>query len=102
MCSENVEVPVVEVTPEKPPRVIKSIKCWSENKQKYYYKAQPAYYRDFYHKKKEPQVCQYCLTVVNGQLQHHQKGVKCRMRQQVMELENKINSLNLNEILQHK
>ena len=31
MSSEIVEVPVVEVKPVKPPRVIKSMKCWSEN-----------------------------------------------------------------------
>ena len=45
MSSENVEVPVVDAKPEKPPRVIKSIKCWSESKQIYFYTAQPAYYR---------------------------------------------------------
>ena len=33
MSSENVEIPVVESKPEKPPRVIKSRKLWSENKQ---------------------------------------------------------------------
>ena len=98
MCSENVEVPAVEVKPEKPPRVIKSIKCWSESKQKYYYKAQPAYYREFYHKKKAPQVCQYCLAVVNSSLSHHQNGIKCKLQQQVKELEDKVKSLDLNEV----
>ena len=51
MSSEEVEIPVVETKPEKPPRVIKSRKLWSENKQTFYYKSPPEYYREFYHKK---------------------------------------------------
>ena len=48
---KKVEIPVVESKPEKPPRVIKSRKLWSENKQTNYYKSPPEYYRDDYLRK---------------------------------------------------
>ena len=47
--------------------------------------------------KKDQIVCQFCLAVVNSQLLHHQRGVKCRLQQQVNLLEEKVNSLDLNE-----
>ena len=94
MSCEDVEIPIAEV---KPPRVIKSRKLWSENKQKYYYKSPPEYYREFYHKNKAPIVCQYCLAVVNSQLLHHQRGVKCRLQQQLKLLEDKVKSLDIIE-----
>ena len=97
MSSETVEVPVVEAIPVKPPRVIKSRNIWPEKKRKKYHKSQPEYYREFYHKKKAPQVCQFCLAVVNSQLLHHQRGVKCGLQQQVNLLEDKVHSLDLNE-----
>jgi hypothetical protein len=82
MSSENVELPVVEGKPVKPPRVLKSMKVWSENKQKYYYRSSSEYYKEFYHKSKHEIVCQYCFAVVNSQLLHHQRGVKCKLQQQ--------------------
>ena len=45
MSCEEVEIPFVETKPEKPPRVIKSTKLWSENKQQFNYKSPPEYYR---------------------------------------------------------
>ena len=92
MPSGNVEVPVVDVKPERPPRVIKSRKVWSEGKHDYFYKVQPPYYKEFYRKNKCEQVRRYCYAVVNSSLSHHQRGVKCRLQ-----LEDKVNSLSNKE-----
>ena len=90
MSSENVELPVVEEKPVKPPRVLKSRKVWSENKQEYYYRSSSEYHKQFYHKSKHEIVCQYCLAVVNSQLLHHQRGVNCKLQQQLKSVQNKI------------
>ncbi len=68
-----------EVLPPPPQaRVPHSIKTWSENKQKYFYKPlDPAYTMRHYYKHKLDMECAICGSVVTTQMHKHIKTRRC-------------------------
>ena len=53
----------------------KSIKIWSENLQRYYYKSKdPNYYNDYFHKTKRPMTCGFCGKNITCQMYCHLKS----------------------------
>ena len=81
--TDAIETKVVEhkdeVLPPPPPaRVPRSIKTWSENKQKYFYKPlDPAYTMQHYYKHKRNMECAICSSVVTTQMHKHVKSRRC-------------------------
>ena len=68
---------------------IKSIKVWSENLQRYYYKSKdPNYYNDYFHKTKHPMTCEFCGKTITRQMYSHLKSKKCLMKRQELEIDN--------------
>ena len=66
----------------------KSIKVWSENLQRYYYKSKdPNYYNDYFHKTKHPMTCVICNKTITCQMYSHLKSKKCIMKRQELEIE---------------
>ena len=66
----------------------KSIKVWSENLQRYYYKSKdPNYYIDYFHKTKHPMTCAICNKTITCQMYSHLKSKKCIMKRQELEIE---------------
>jgi hypothetical protein len=66
----------------------KSIKIWSENLQRFYYKSKdPNYYNDYFHKTKHPMTCVVCGKTVTCQMYSHLKSKKCKMKAQEIEIE---------------
>ena len=66
----------------------KSIKVWSENLQRYYYKSKdPNYYNDYFHKTKHPMTCVICNKTITCQMYSHLKSKKCIMKKQELEIE---------------
>jgi len=80
---------------EKPPKILKNIKIWSESKQKYWYKAPPEYYREYYHRKKKEVKCEHCGAVITSQLSHHLSGQKCTLIRKLNELKAKIDNISI-------
>ena len=73
---------------EAPNTTKKSIKVWSENLQRYYYKSRdPNYYNDYFHKTKRPMTCEFCRKTVGCQMYSHLKSNKCLMKRQELEIE---------------
>ena len=70
------EQPTVPAIIDNPNR--KMVKVWSENAQRYYYKARdPNYYKEYFHKNKKEMTCQYCSKTVSCQMCSHLKSKKC-------------------------
>ena len=66
----------------------KSIKVWSENLQRYYYKSKdPNYYNDYFHKTKHPMTCVICNKTITCQMYRPLKSKKCIMNRQELEIE---------------
>ena len=66
----------------------KSIKVWSENLQRYYYKSKdPNYYNDYFHKTKRDMTCDICGKTITCQMYSHLKSKKCIMKRQEQEIE---------------
>ena len=66
-----------------------SIKVWSENLQRYYYKSKdPNYYNDYFHKSKHPMTCEFCGKTITCQMCSHLKSKKCLMKRQELEIDN--------------
>ena len=66
----------------------KSIKVWSENLQRYYYKSKdPNYYNDYFHKTKHPMTCVICGKTITCHMYSHLKSKKCIMKRQEFEIE---------------
>jgi hypothetical protein len=66
----------------------KSIKIWSENLQRFYYKSKdPNYYNDYFHKTKHPMQCEICNKIITCQMYSHKKSKKCKMKAQEIEIE---------------
>ena len=66
----------------------KSIKAWSENPQRYYYKSKdPNYYNDYFHKTKREMTCGFCGKTITCQMYSHLKSKKCLMKRQETEIE---------------
>ena len=66
----------------------KSIKVWSENLQRFYYKSKdPNYYNDYFHKTKRPMTCGICGKTITCQMYSHLKSKKCIMKKQQTEIE---------------
>ena len=66
----------------------KSIKVWSENLQRFYYKSKdPNYYNDYVHKTKHPMTCEFCGKTITCQMYSHLKSKKCIMKRQELEIE---------------
>ncbi len=66
-----------------------SVKVWSENLQRYYYKSKdPNYYTDYFHKTKHPMTCACCGKTITCQMYSHLKSKKCLMKRQELELGN--------------
>ena len=66
----------------------KSIKVWSENLQRYYYKSKdPNYYNDYFHRTKREMTCGFCGKTVTCQMYSHLKSKKCLMKRQEAEIE---------------
>ena len=64
----------------------KSIKVWSENLQRFYYKSKdPNYYNDYFHKTKRPMTCGICGKTITCQMYSHLKSKKRIMKKQEME-----------------
>ena len=60
------------------PRELLSIKKWSENKQRYFYKPKdPEYARNHYRKHKRDLVCTCCGAIVQTAMFRHVKTLKC-------------------------
>ena len=97
MSDEHVEEvvakPVKERKPRKQKKPPKNQKIWCERTQKFYYKAPPEYYRQFYHKNKCEKTCEHCGAVVLSQMSHHLNGNKCKAARKVKELEARIAEL---------
>lgn len=100
--ADNTEIVPKPVKPErasksakakKPPRIPKNTKVWCERTQKYYYKAKPEYYREYYHKTKKQTVCPHCEAVINSQFSHHLETKKCTAIRKMKELEAKLAEL---------
>jgi hypothetical protein len=68
-----------EVLPPPPPRKLPhSIKTWSENKQKFFYRPlDPEYTMRHYYKHKRDMECAICGSVVTTQMHKHVKSRKC-------------------------
>ena len=65
-----------------------SIKVWSENLQRYYYKSKnPNYYNEYFHKTKHPMTCGLCGKTVTCQMYSHLKSKKRLMKRQELEIE---------------
>ena len=76
---ETVETIEGENRPAPPqPRVPRSLKTWSENKQKFFYKPlDPAYTMRHYYKHKRNMECSICGSVVTTQMHKHIKSRRC-------------------------
>jgi hypothetical protein len=74
-----VEIFEEESVPAPPAaRVPRSIKKWSENKQKFFYKPlDPEYTKRHYYKHRGDMECSICGTVVTTQMHKHIKTSKC-------------------------
>ncbi len=65
-------------TSPPPPRVLTSIKRWSENKQRYFYKPKdPDYAKNHYWKTKHDMQCTVCGATVTTAMHRHQKSLMC-------------------------
>ncbi len=65
-------------TSEPPPRVLISIKRWSENKQRYFYKPKdPDYAKNHYWKTKHDMQCTVCGAIVTTAMYRHVKSLRC-------------------------
>jgi hypothetical protein len=61
-----------------PPRVLTSIKRWSENKQRYFYKPKdPDYAKNHYWKHKHDMQCTVCGAIVTTAMYRHVKSLRC-------------------------
>ncbi len=61
-----------------PPRVLTSIKRWSENKQRYFYKPKdPDYAKNHYWKTKHDMQCTICGAIVTTAMHRHLKSLRC-------------------------
>jgi hypothetical protein len=61
-----------------PPRVLTSIKRWSENKQRYFYKPKdPDYAKNHYWKHKHDMQCLVCGAIVTTAMYRHVKSLRC-------------------------
>ena len=66
-----------------------SIKAWSENLQRYYYKSKnPNYYNEYFHKTKHLMTCGFCGKTVTCQMYSHLNSKKCLMKRQELEIDN--------------
>jgi hypothetical protein len=66
--------------PPCPSRVLTSVKIWSENKQKFFYKPNDAEYaKRHYYKHRRNQECGICKSIVVTQMYRHVKTRKCLM-----------------------
>ena len=66
----------------------KSIKGWSENLQRYYYKSKdPDYYNKYFHKTKHNMTCGFRGKTITCQMYSHLKSNKCLMKRQGLEIE---------------
>ena len=78
-------LPVENVATEKER---KSIKVWSENLQRYYYRSKdPNYYNDYFLKTKRDMTCGFCGNTITCQMYSHLKSKKCLMKRQEQEIE---------------
>ena len=86
----------MEITEENKPveKERKSIKGWSENMQRYYYKSKNTnYYNEYFHKTKHPMTCGFCGKTIACQMYSHLKSKKCLMKRQELEIEQLKNDL---------
>jgi hypothetical protein len=75
---ESLRTPPPPPTPI--PRELLSIKRWSENKQRYYYKPKdPDYAKKHYWKHKHDMQCTTCGAVVSTAMFRHVKTLRCLM-----------------------
>jgi hypothetical protein len=66
--------------PTPTPRVLVSIKRWSENKQRYFYKPKdPDYAKKHYWKHKHDMQCTTCGAIVSTAMHRHVKSLRCLM-----------------------
>ncbi len=63
-----------------PERILVSIKRWSENKQRYFYKPKdPDYAKKHYWKHKHDMQCTTCGAIVSTAMYRHVKSLRCLM-----------------------
>ena len=66
--------------PNRIPRELLSVKKWSENKQRYYYKPKdPDYAKNHYWKHKHDMQCTTCGAIVSTAMFRHVKTFRCLM-----------------------
>ncbi len=66
--------------PTPTPRILVSIKRWSENKQRYFYKPKdPDYAKKHYWKHKHDMQCTTCGAIVSTAMYRHVKSLRCLM-----------------------
>ncbi len=97
-----------------PPRVLTSIKRWSENKQRYFYKPKdPDYAKNHYWKHKHDMQCLVCGAIVTTAMYRHVKSLRClwsetqfrkrctrhRLKERKLHGNSKLNELYLNKYL---
>jgi hypothetical protein len=78
--SQNIEAEKEKTLPHSPPppRVLTSIKRWSENKQRYFYKPKdPDYAKNHYWKHKHDMQCTVCGAIVTTAMHRHLKSLRC-------------------------
>ncbi len=78
--SKGTEIEKEESLPPSPPppRVLTSIKRWSENKQRYFYKPKdPDYAKNHYWKHKHDMQCLVCGAIVTTAMYRHVKSLRC-------------------------
>jgi hypothetical protein len=67
-------------SPTSTPRILVSIKRWSENKQRYFYKPKdPEYAKKHYWKHKHDMECTTCGAIVTTAMHRHVKSLRCLM-----------------------
>ena len=76
----------LQTSPPPPHRVLTSIKRWSENKQRYFYKPKdPDYAKNHYWKTKHDMRCTVCGAIVTTAMYRHVKSLRCLLVRDAVE-----------------
>ena len=75
----------------------KSIKVWSENLQRFYYKSKdPNYYNDYFHKTKRPMTCGICGKTITCQM-YRKNPLRKKQELEIDQLRKEVERLKLTE-----
>lgn len=79
------------------PRKYKHTKVFNEEKGKFVYKAPSEYYREYYHRAKQPKTCEICGSTVISQMCIHRKGKFCKMLNELAELQSRVENIKVED-----